>query len=242
MHKGGGFWWWGQWEQERLRSLWIIHSHIHIFPCIHTHVHIPTHFFLLWQGFPLYTSQVAFKAVSKFHPNQNLIFSKHIDLALMQPSAPGYLMCFALSKRRDKRAFKRSSAQQQKGAHGYLHSKATLGTATVSGSLTRELWWDNHTSSGHSTAVEASLRPLLKDCFYLRDAWQALSPSHMVSEQYTTVEATRCNGALCLHFLELQDIPSGGGSCQGEVLPLIHHMSAYMGKRSKEKARLLSSN
>lgn len=64
----------------------------------------------------------------------------------------------------------------------------------------------------------------------------------MLFEQYTTVKATRGNGARYLHFCEPQDLPAGGGSCQGEVLPLIHRMNAYMGRQSKEKARLISSN
>lgn len=64
----------------------------------------------------------------------------------------------------------------------------------------------------------------------------------MLSEQYTTVEAIGCDGVLYIHLLELQDLPAGGGRCQGGVLPLIHLMNAYMGKQSNEKARLLCSN
>lgn len=64
----------------------------------------------------------------------------------------------------------------------------------------------------------------------------------MLSEQYITVEAVRCNGAHYLQFLKLQDLSAGGGSCQEEVLPSIRRMNAYMGKQSKEKVKLLSSN
>lgn len=64
----------------------------------------------------------------------------------------------------------------------------------------------------------------------------------MLFEQYTTVKAARANGVLYLHFREPQDLPAGEGSCQGEVLPLIHRMNAYMGRQSQEKARLISNN
>lgn len=114
-----------------------------------THTCMPTLFFpLLWQGFPLHKSQVPFEAVSEFHPNQKLIFSKCKYSVLMQPSTPGYLACSALSKSSDKGASKRSPDQQQEGAYGCLCSKATVAAAPVSGPRVRELWWNNHTILG----------------------------------------------------------------------------------------------
>lgn len=142
-----------------------------------THTCMPTLFFpFLRQGFALHKSQVPFKAVSEFHPNQKLIFSKRKYSVLMQPSTPGYLACSALSKSSDKGASKRSPAQQQEGAYSCLCSKATVAAAPVSGPRVRELWWNNHTSPGHSTAVHASL---------MKTFMKALSPGDKLSEQYT---------------------------------------------------------
>lgn len=93
------------------------------------------------------------------------------------------------------------------------------------------------TSSECPTEVQTSFVTSLKTAFI-----QAVHDSHVLPEQYSTVGATRCNGTPYLHLPEVQGLPAGGGSCQGEVLLLIHRTNAYTGKQSQEKARLLSIN
>lgn len=140
--------------------------YIYIYLSMYTHTRIHTYSFLFsYDTASPYTHPKSLLRQPKFHPNQNLIFSKRPYAVLIQPSTPGYLMYFAPLKWRDQGAFKRSSAQQQQCTHGCLHSKATLGTVTVSRPPTRELWWNNHTSSGHPTAVQASFATSLQSAF-----------------------------------------------------------------------------